>query len=59
MGYGTRSGNNSHVRRIFCDVCDRSLRHRIDRWAMLTVDSSTADERRMVEFLSRLREVVW
>ncbi|MBQ3288829.1 MAG: exosortase [Kiritimatiellae bacterium] len=49
----------SHVSRIFCDVCDRSLRHRIDRWAMMTVDSSTADERRMVEFLSRLKEVVW
>ena len=49
----------SHVRRIFCDVCDRSLRHRIDRWAMMTVSASTADERRMVEFLLRLKEVVW
>ena len=49
---------SSHVRRIFRDVWDRSMRRRIDRWAMVTVNSSTGDSRRVSEFLARLREVV-
>ena len=49
---------SSHVRRIFRDVWDRSMRRRIDRWAMVTVNSSSGDSRRVSEFLVRLREVV-
>ena len=48
----------SHVRRIFRDVWDRSMRRRIDRWAMVTVNSSFSDDRRVSEFLLRLKEVV-
>ena len=49
---------SSHLRRIMCDVCDRSLRRRIDRWAMVTVNSSTADYVRMANFLELLKGVV-
>ena len=49
---------SSHVSRIFRDVWDRSMRRRIDRWAMLTVNSSFSDDRRVSEFLMRLKEVV-
>ncbi|MBQ2632899.1 MAG: exosortase/archaeosortase family protein [Kiritimatiellae bacterium] len=49
---------SSHVRRILRDVLDRSLRRRIDRWAMVTVNSSTADERRQAVFLGLLKGVV-
>ena len=49
---------SSHVRRIFRDVWDRSMRRRIDRWAMVTVNSSFSDDRRVSEFLLRLKEVV-
>ena len=49
-GYRT----SSHVRRIFRDVWDRSVLNRIDRWVMLTVNSSTADERKMTDFLEKL-----
>ena len=54
---GFRTG--SHVRRIFRDVWDRSMRHRIDRWAMVTVNSSCADDVRLSAFLKNLKEVVW
>ena len=49
---------SSHVRRIFRDVWDRSVLRRIDRWAMLTVNSSFSDDRRVSEFLLRLKGVV-
>ena len=49
---------SSHIRRIMRDVCDRSLRRRIDRWAMVTVNSSTADDGRMAGFLELLKGVV-
>ena len=49
---------SSHLRRIFRDVWDRSVRGRIDRWVMITVYSSVADERRLAAFLSKLREVI-
>ena len=49
---------SSHIRRIMRDVCDRSLRRRIDRWAMVTVNSSTADDVRMANFLELLKGVV-
>ena len=48
---------SSHVRRIFRDVCDRSFRSQIDRWAMVTVHASVLDERRMRSFLSNLKGV--
>ena len=53
-GYRT----SSHLRRIFCDVWDRSMRGRIDRWVMLTVNSSISDEARLMAFLGKLKEVI-
>ena len=52
-GYRT----SSHLRRIFRDVWDRSMRGRIDRWVMLTVHSSVSDETRLRGFLGKLKEV--
>jgi len=49
---------SSHVRRIFRDVWDRSVLGRIDRWVMVTVASSAADDARMSEFLLKLGEVL-
>lgn len=45
----------SHFRRIFRDIWDRSMHGRIDRWVMVTVNSSTAEERVVTEFLGRLK----
>ena len=53
-GYRT----SSHLRRIFRDVWDRSILGRIDRWAMVTVNASTADDRLLTAFLERLKGVV-
>ena len=53
-GYRT----SSHLRRIFRDVWDRSMRGRIDRWVMLTVNSSISDEARLTAFLGKLKEVI-
>ena len=53
-GYRT----SSHLRRVFRDVWDRSMRGRIDRWVMLTVNSSISDEARLMAFLGKLKEVI-
>ena len=53
-GYST----GSHLRRIFRDVWNRSVRGRIDRWVMLTVFSSVSDDVRFRAFLDRMKEVV-
>ena len=53
-GYHT----SSHLKRIFRDVWDRSVLGRIDRWVMVTVSSSVADDVRLAEFLGKLKEVV-
>ena len=53
-GYRT----SSHLRRIFRDVWDRSMRGRIDRWVMMTVHSSVSDEARLAAFLDKLEEVM-
>ena len=53
-GYRT----SSHVRRIFRDVWDRSILGRVDRWVMVTVYSSVADERSVTSVLRRLKGVV-
>ena len=50
---------SSHLRRIFRDVWDRSVRGRIDRWVMVTVSSSRADEARLAAFLEKLKGVVF
>jgi len=47
---------SSHVRRIFRDVWDRSVLGRIDRWVMVTVNSSETDDGRIAAFLSKLEE---
>lgn len=44
----------SHMRRIFRDVWDRSILNRIDRWVMVTVNSSRADEETMRRFIEKL-----
>ena len=43
-----------HIARICCDIFDRSVFNRIDRWAMVTVASSRADEDAMRRFVSNL-----
>jgi hypothetical protein len=48
----------SHVSRIFRDVWDRSVLNRIDRWAMVTVASSRADEETMRRFIANLADVI-
>ena len=53
-GYRT----SSHLRRIFRDVWDRSIRGRIDRWVMITVFSPSADETRLNAFLEKLKGVI-
>lgn len=52
-GYHTAS----HVARIFRDILDRSLFNRIDRWVMVTVNSSRSDESGLLDFLSLLKGV--
>ena len=49
---------SSHLRRIFRDVWDRSIRGRIDRWVMVTVYSPVADETRLIGFLLNLKGVI-
>ena len=44
------------MKRIFRDVWDRSVLNRIDRWVMLTVNSSTAVDSEIESFLERLCE---
>ena len=53
-GYHT----SSHVRRILCDVLDRSFRARIDRWAMVTVTASRADDAALAAFLAQLKAAI-
>lgn len=48
----------SHVSRIFRDVVDRSVYNRIDRWVMVSVNSSRCDDASLVEFLSRIGEML-
>lgn len=47
----------SHVARVWRDVLDRSFGNRIDRWCMVTVQSSITDPARFRDFLDRLKEV--
>lgn len=47
----------SHVERILRDVWDRSVYNRIDRWVMVTVNSSRADEQTVLDFLALLKGV--
>ena len=49
---------SSHLRRIFRDVWDRSIRGRIDRWVMITVYSTVSDETRLSAFLDKLKGVI-
>ena len=53
-GYRT----SSHLRRIFRDVWDRSVLGRVDRWVMVTVTASGADEESFRAFLSELKGVI-
>lgn len=48
----------SHVKRILCDVWDRSVHNRIDRWVMVTVNSSNPDVSAMTAFLAKVREML-
>lgn len=49
-GYSTAS----HVARIFRDVLDRSILNRIDRWVMVSVHLSRADDAGMAWMLSQI-----
>ena len=53
-GYRT----SSHIARIFRDVWDRSILGRVDRWAMITVNSSVSDDAGMSAFLRKLKGVI-
>ena len=53
-GYRT----SSHLLRIFRDVWDRSIRGRIDRWVMVTVNASVADDVRLSRFLASLKGMI-
>ena len=46
---------SSHLLRIFRDVWDRSIRGRVDRWVMVTVNASVADDFRMSRILGSLK----
>jgi len=48
----------SHVQRIFRDVWDRSVYGRIDRWVLVTVFSTVADDAALGAFLPNLKGVV-
>ncbi len=50
-GYKTAS----HTARIFRDVWDRSVRNRIDRWVMVTVNSSDAGDEPLSAIAERLK----
>ena len=50
-GYRTAS----HTARIFRDVWDRSVLNRIDRWVMVTVNTSRVDSAGVSSFLARLK----
>ena len=41
----------SHTARILVDIFDRSILNRIDRWVMITVNSSTADDEKIKAFI--------
>lgn len=53
-GYRT----SSHVKRIFRDILDRTFAGTIDRWVMVTVNASVADDERLAEFLGNLKGVL-
>lgn len=50
-GYRT----SSHTARIFRDVWDRSILNRIDRWVMVTLNTSRVDRAGLASFLSKLK----
>ena len=48
----------SHTRRIFQDVLDRSFLNRIDRWVMVTVNASRADDAYLRFVADSLKEIL-
>jgi hypothetical protein len=48
----------SHTERILCDVFDRSFYNRIDRWVMITVNSSRSDGESIAAFVKRISEML-
>ena len=48
---------SSHVGRIVRDVFDRTLYNRIDRWVMITVNSSVYGDDGLCGFLEKLKGV--
>ena len=53
-GYRT----SSHTARIIRDVWDRSIMNRIDRWVMVTLNTSRTDRQGIAAFLSKLRGIM-
>ncbi len=60
MGFGYTFFNqegfqtSSHIRRIFKDVVDRSLLNRIDRWVMVTINASSADDATLTDIATKI-----
>ena len=50
-GYHT----SSHVSRILRDVWDRSMFNRIDRWVMITINTSRSDDYGVLDFIQKLK----
>lgn len=50
-GYHTAS----HIKRIFRDTWDRSILNRIDRWVMVTINASRADDAHLSEIARKLK----
>jgi exosortase len=48
----------SHTKRILRDVFDRSFYNRIDRWVMITVNSSRSDGESVAAFVKRISEML-
>ncbi|MBR2983278.1 MAG: exosortase [Kiritimatiellae bacterium] len=48
----------SHVKRILRDIWDRSVHNRIDRWVMITVNSSRTDDAGMIDFIAKIKEAL-
>ena len=49
---------SSHMARIFRDIWDRTMLNRIDRWVMVTVNTSRVDSSGLSSFLAKLRGVL-
>ena len=45
---------SSHVKRIFRDILDRTFKNQIDRWVMVTINSTVAEDEKLAAFMKKL-----